>query len=196
MNGSLTISQWEAMRVPIAYRSVSLEAIRGLPHESAVLKILDTLPKSLRAGHGAGFYGKYSSGKSALAALVLRVALERLSVCGVWIKSRELVSMNIEGWLDLDGEPLWDRVLSSRLLVLDELWFSSGGARRTDTIQEEVLRFRVENRLSTFITTNIDPEELQTSAKSFYAVSTETILWVKICGYDFRADPKKRLGGS
>ncbi len=156
-----------AGRIPKAFREVSFERNpvpdlqRAYPHVlREVRRYCDTISEQLAAGRGLWFTGHFGTGKTTLAMLISKTAMERDHTVAIYSLPR-LLSMLRETFRD-DAQyslgQLVDMLCSVDLLHIDDV-----GAEQTSSwVLEQlytVVNTRYEDRRSLVLTTNLIAEQ-------------------------------------
>jgi DNA replication protein DnaC len=150
-------------RIPKKYQDVAFDRwpVTQMPAEVVreVRRYTDAIGENLESGKGIWFVGDPGTGKTTLAMLISRAAIEARRSVAIYSLPRlmNLLRQSIEqeggtlGLLDLLG--------SVDLLHIDDL-----GVSRTDWVVEQlytIVNTRYEDQRSLVLTTNLMPEELK-----------------------------------
>lgn len=161
----------------------------GLTYFDVVSDFCKNICKNVRDGKGLYLHGDYSTGKSAIASIVLKAALNsRISEC-YWVRAKELPGIQIEKTTNQDGDSYFEILRNATLLVIDEFQVRED-IKYTESLFEDVTRYRIDQKLSTIITTNVAIRELERRYPALYAVLQEAVTPVKVYGHDFRKPMK------
>ena len=182
------------INVPAKHHDADLSKCHGLDHLEPIQGYLDKLSENVRNGNSLVLFGEYSQGKSAIAAIILREAL-RLGLIGYWMPMREWAKHQIEkttfdSTYDISVEA---HCMSCPIMVLDEFILRDKIMHNEQAI-EHVLRARADANLATIVTTNLSWRRLETEYPAISAAMVGVYKWVKVAGYDFRADKENRRG--
>lgn len=170
--------------------------IKKIPDECAYKAVLaemvETLPEDERAGKGAIFYGNHGYGKTSSGAIMLKAAMARGGQC--FHRMAATVEHAYEKrWVEtnFDGIQVWDLLSRSQLLTLDDLGheLASGGYKVGDTrIIEELIRLRYDDRLTTYITTNLPIQEMVKQYQSISSILLDPSRFrvVEVDGFNWR----------
>ena len=127
-----------------------------------VRRFTDDLEANLDAGNGLWFYGDVGTGKTSLAMLVARRALEAGRSVAIYSVPRLLYELRAS--YDVDTREsflsLFKRLCSVDLLVLDDL----GAERQTEWVIEQlysIVNERWQNRASIVVTSNVPRDDQQ-----------------------------------
>lgn len=188
------------MNVPRNYWDVSMDLIPDRAEHKAKLRTWhERFLEELRAErHPFGLYlfGPVGSGKSAIAAGILRWAI-RYRAYGYFLPAADLVRVAMEDppLNDLVDEGVWSYARRVKLLVLDDLGRGGGknsyGALMWDRA-EELLRCRLSLGLTTVITSNADLDDLGQQHPGLASVVRESCYELKIAGVDYRVGISKQ----
>jgi DNA replication protein DnaC len=165
-------SRGVASVIPPRYRGVSFDRppvsdmARGLETKGAVGEVrsfIDELDERLDGGRGLWLFGDTGTGKTTLAMLVSKAALE--AGCSVAIYSLPKLLARIRRTYDseLGGDSylaFFERLTSVDLLHIDDL----GAEKRSDWVLEQLyalINERYESQRSVLITTNLPHQELE-----------------------------------
>jgi DNA replication protein DnaC len=149
-----------------------------LDYVAPVRAYLDDLENNLKYGNGLLLYGPYRSGKSCIAATVVReVAAHKCRA--FWIEADELM----RGWDKEDGR--YRRARNAHLLVVDDLGIEGSASYPLEVIGK-ALRYRLERACATIITTNMTPEKLLDHyGEKLVALMKECLTLVYVDGMDW-----------
>ncbi|WP_210491547.1 ATP-binding protein [Patulibacter sp. SYSU D01012] len=152
-------------RIPREYQDASFDHtnINGLPRAAVrqVRRYVETLDERLGAGDGLWISGSIGTGKTWLAMLVARYAIERGQAVAVYSVPRLL--SEIRRTYDGEGRTtleLLDQLTSVTLLVLDDV----GTERTNPWVLEQlysIINERWQERRAIVLTTNLDPEQMR-----------------------------------
>jgi DNA replication protein DnaC len=152
-------------RIPRRYAGLSFEQLEGdmlaaFPEQIRVVRRFATrITENLRQGNGVWIMGDVGTGKTALAMMVSRAALEAGHSVAIYSLPRllNLIRESIEQEEGVVG--FLDRLCSVDLLHVDDV----GAENRTDWALEQlysIVNTRYEDSRSIVMTTNLDPQEL------------------------------------
>jgi DNA replication protein DnaC len=152
-------------RIPKRYRAISFEHSDVIDierrHPTQVREIrsfVADIGPNLDAGHGLWLTGSFGTGKTALAMIVSKAAIDAGRTVAIYSCPRLLgvIRESIDG----DGVlPFLDRLASVDLLHIDDL----GAEHRTEWVLEQlytIINSRYEDERSTLVTSNLGPDEL------------------------------------
>lgn len=152
-------------RIPSRYRDVSFERLNGtdlvaFPEQiRLVRRYVDRIEENLREGRGVWIMGDVGTGKTALAMLVSKAALDAGRTVAIYSLPRllNLIREAIEHTEGVVG--FLDRLAEVDLLHLDDV----GAENRTDWALEQlysIVNTRYEEQRAIIVTTNLQPDEL------------------------------------
>lgn len=182
---------FRVLGIPKRYWGLELSDLdNSLPQAYKRIKTyMDNIHKNLMDGVGLYLYGQVGSGKTSVATIVLQELAYQRVVPGQFVRMPDLLN-----WY-LNEKPLFKRVLARRVLAIDDL----GNEYRTNTefvssMLEELLRYRVDNKRTTLITSNYSLDGL---ADKYSLVIPSLILGSSLVlsfeGHDFRLLKQKQL---
>jgi DNA replication protein DnaC len=153
--------------IPRRYRDVSLEIARNDGVNPVVLKVVGDfiaeIGPRLDKGQGLWLAGRVGSGKTALAMLVSKTALEAGRTVAIYSLPKLLARIRATYEKDLGGDSytqFFDRLISVDLLHVDDL----GVEKRSDWVLEQlysVVNERYETERSMVVTTNLEQPALE-----------------------------------
>jgi DNA replication protein DnaC len=150
-------------RLPKRYRDVAFDRFPVTEMEDAVVNVVrrftHDIDRNLDEGRGIWFVGDVGTGKTTLAMLVSKAALDAGRTVAIYSLPR-LLNIVREAIDSEEGKlELLDRLASVDLLHLDDV----GAENRTDWVLEQlysIINTRYEEERSLVITTNYQPDEL------------------------------------
>jgi DNA replication protein DnaC len=153
--------------IPRRYRDVSLEIARNDGVNPVVLKVvgdfLEEIGSRLDKGQGLWLAGRVGAGKTALAMLVSKTAIEAGHTVAIYSLPKLLARIRATYEKDLGGDSytqFFDRLISVDLLHIDDL----GVEKRSDWVLEQlysVVNERYETERSMVVTTNLEQQALE-----------------------------------
>ena len=153
--------------IPRRYRDVSLEIARNDGVNPVVLKVvgefLEEIGPRLDKGQGLWLAGGVGAGKTALAMLVSKTAIEAGRTVAIYSLPKLLARIRATYEKDLAGDSytqFFDRLISVDLLHVDDL----GVEKRSDWVLEQlyaVVNERYEMERSMVVTTNLEQPALE-----------------------------------
>lgn len=160
-----------------------------------VAKFLDKREQFLKRGMGLYFLGSYGTGKTMLANLVLKELVKNGYNCWATTFS-QTVEMFTAGWSDkADKDYFQQKFIHSQVLLLDDVGKELRGTRISlaETTFDAILRQRVQSGRATFITTNMDPQDLEEGyGAAILSLIREKSLELTFGGNDFRSTANTR----
>jgi DNA replication protein DnaC len=152
-------------RIPRRYAGLSFEQLEGdmlsaFPEQIRVVRRFTAqIAENLDQGNGIWIMGDVGTGKTALAMLVSKAALQASRMVAIYSLPRllNLIRESIEGEDGVVG--FLDRLCAVDLLHIDDV----GAENRTDWALEQlysIVNTRYEDGRSIVMTTNLDPHEL------------------------------------
>jgi DNA replication protein DnaC len=152
-------------RIPNLYRDISFERLTGpdfvaFPEQiRAARRFAAEIDKQLDAGQGMWIMGDIGTGKTMLAMLISKAALDAGRTVAIYSLPR-LLNLIREAIEDADGViGFLDRLAGVDLLHIDDV----GAENRTDWALEQlysIINTRYEEQRSIVLTTNLEPDEL------------------------------------
>ncbi len=151
--------------IPRKYRGVSFDRPPvtqiAAPVTAAVRRFVDRIDDNLDAGRGLWFFGSVGTGKTTLAMLVARTALEAGRSVAIYSLPRLLAEIRTTFGDDRDTSyvDLLDRLTAVDLLHIDDV----GAEKTSPWVLEQlyaIVNARYEDQRSILITTNLERDEL------------------------------------
>jgi DNA replication protein DnaC len=151
--------------IPRKYRGVSFDRppVSDLPgpQVQVVKRFVRDIDGNLDAGRGLWFYGSVGTGKTTLAMLVSRAALDAGRSVAIYSLPRLLAEIRATFEADSEGSyvDFLDRLAAVDLLHVDDV----GAERTSDWVLEQlyaIVNARYEDERSVIITTNLERDEL------------------------------------
>lgn len=154
--------------IPLAYQRLGWDDVTHVerPTRNQVLEYLEHAPAYIRAGCGLILNGLPGTGKTLLAALLIKALLGE-GFSGYFTTFSDLIAIYTQTWRD-DEERAWfdSCIRNVTFLVLDDPGKEYGGARGSGLAGaafDAVLRHRVASSLPTIVTTNYAKEQIRES---------------------------------
>jgi len=164
-------------RIGRSYWSVSTEQIPPTKKYRIILQgLIKDLPSSEAAGCGVVFLGPFGSGKTSAGCILLKAAMARggqsFFVSALELKSaydRRIYALSPE------GVQVWDMATKCQIVLIDDLGAEIGPtvAGGDVRVAEELIRARYNERLTTYITTNMKLSELMSTYKALASILSE-----------------------
>jgi DNA replication protein DnaC len=151
--------------IPRKYRGASFDrppvTDMPAPQVQLVKRFVRDLDANLDAGRGLWFYGGVGTGKTTLAMLVSRAALDAGRSVAIYSLPRLLAEIRATFETDAEGSYVGflDRLTAVDLLHVDDV----GAERTSDWVLEQlysIVNARYEDERSVIITTNLERDEL------------------------------------
>lgn len=155
-----------AYKMPKAIRQADLQTIATDPGRAEVVTaIVDILPKLLARGddyvQGLYLYGNFGVGKTYLmGALANALAANNIDVMLLHFPSFAVDLKNTIGKDNAARERLLTQAKTTTVLMIDDLGAENLSMWIRDDILGVILEYRMQNELTTFITSNFDMDEL------------------------------------
>ncbi len=183
-----------------SYWPVSVQRVPDTcSHKVKLISMISNLPRDERNGKGAVFVGNHGYGKTSVASIMLKAAMARGGQCYHRLAS-SIEHAYEKRWTETnsDGIEIWEVLTRSQLLTIDDLGteLASGGYKAGDIrIIEELIRRRYDDRLVTYITTNLPVPELikQYPSVSSILVDPSRFYSISVRGFNWRKgnDPEQ-----
>jgi DNA replication protein DnaC len=170
--------------MPKNHRKATLDLIPKFKYKKKVIGYIEDIDMQIKNGKGLFLYGPYSAGKSAIAALCIKAAVNFGHV-GYWIRAMDLTSDKIEGTMFDEFITRYERCLEVPILVIDEMILRKKAAY-SEILLEEVVRSRVDSEQVTILTTNHTLAEFRERHPALVAVLDEAVWYVEVKGWDHR----------
>jgi DNA replication protein DnaC len=151
--------------IPRKYRGVSFDRppVSDLPapQVQVVKRFVRDIDTNLDGGRGLWFYGTVGTGKTTLAMLVSRAALDARRSVAIYSLPRLLAEIRATFEADSEGSyvDFLDRLTAVDLLHIDDV----GAERTSDWVLEQlyaIVNARYEDERSVMITTNLERDQL------------------------------------
>jgi DNA replication protein DnaC len=151
--------------IPKKYRGVSFDrppvSDLPVPQVQVVKRYVRDIDGNLDGGRGLWFYGSVGTGKTTLAMLVSRAALDAGRSVAIYSLPRLLAEIRATFEADSEGSyvDFLDRLAAVDLLHVDDV----GAERTSDWVLEQlyaIVNARYEDERSVIITTNLERDEL------------------------------------
>jgi DNA replication protein DnaC len=151
--------------IPKKYRGASFDRApvtdMPAPQVQVVRRFVRQIDENLDTGRGLWFYGSVGTGKTTLAMLVSRAALDAGRSVAIYSLPRLLAEIRATFESDSEGSyvDLLDRLAAVDLLHVDDV----GAERTSDWVLEQlyaIVNARYEDERSVTITTNLERDEL------------------------------------
>jgi DNA replication protein DnaC len=161
-------------------------------YKQDLIDAVAALPSDERVGRGRIFLGKYGRGKTSASAIMLKSAMARGGQAFHY-KATALEKAFEKRWLvTSEGVPIWDMLTKSQLVTIDDFGSElvESGYKSGDTrIVEELIRDRIDDRLTTYITSNLTVGDIAKNYPSLRSILLDRarFLIIKVEGHDWRS---------
>jgi DNA replication protein DnaC len=181
--------------IPRRYRDVAFERPPVTEMDRDVVRttrdFTDSIDGQLEAGHGLWFMGPVGTGKTTLAMIVSKAALEAGRSVAIYSLPRLLNEIRDTHRAERSHIDLLDRLAAVDLLHIDDV----GAERKNEWVLEElysIVNARYEELRSIVITTNIDDHDALCEQIGARTVSrlTEMCQEMLLCGVDRRFEAR------
>ena len=187
------------MGVPKKYTSKTLKDFRD--YGNADLKevrdfcedYVENIEVNIEEGRGIFFYGSNGVGKSFLSCIILKEVYRHRYSCRR-VTFSQYISAYTESWgatkdeKDVSNQDLLDKYKGVEFLVLEEIG-KEIDSKIAKPILEDLLRYREEHGLVTFICSNITPKEIaEIYGASIMSIIKGSMIPIKIVGKDKRQE--------
>lgn len=175
------------------YFDVSLDRIPdSVGYKDKIESYIHQLPEQVNDGVGLLLYGKYGTGKTSAAVIVMKEIIGRGGT-SLMVPVRNLKDYKISDVEFDEEQTMMERMRNVTMLVLDDL----GGEHSKEYARhqlEGVLRTRYDRNLPTIITTNFSKNELAEDYQAAMEIATASAHFVKVDGKDWREDERIEVG--
>lgn len=178
------------MLIPMAFRSAELVRIPA-PQSRVIRQYIENFKMYRVKGWGLMLWGNFGSGKTASGCVILKEAVVRNQMTGLWILASDIPKFVIEKTVFDKDQSMIERIESVDLLVIDEVILHQGD-KFTDIVVESVLRKRIGCCLPTCLTTNLSPDQFKSAYPALANVMTEAV-WPVRCEGNFRNEIKSDI---
>lgn len=162
-------------------------------YKSFVVEYTSNITDHIHSGKGLYLFGDYGTGKTGIAAIICKAALNK-GILPLWIAAEKIPEYMCED-VYFDSDILMkDRLFDVPLLIIDDLRLREQVNLKSDWIErwlESVIRRRRDELKATIITSNDNPAKLA-KLKAVYAICCEAVEFVEIKGVQFRPDSPKK----
>lgn len=183
----ITKKHLERMCIPKTYWYCKLAEIPDeCPHKKLLEKYVSKIEFNVNEGHGLLLWGDYGQGKTGLTSIILKAGAS-VGIIGLWIRAANVIKYVMEKVRFDANETMLERAYNVDLLVLDELVLY-GDDRQSDTVIENLIRERINEKKTTIITTNLNPAGLREKYPALSNVLQESVFPIRVSGHNFRQD--------
>lgn len=177
------------------YWSASIAAIPDhCAHKRKIQELVQNLHIDERRGKGAIFCGEQGFGKTAASTILLKAAIARGGQ-GYFCYANKLSFVFEKPWAYLTPEGIqeWDMATRVQFFVLDDLGSelqSAGYKAGNNQAIEALIRARHNERLPTYITTNLSMKRLAETYASFQTIllDEKRFEFIPVAGHNWRLD--------
>lgn len=183
------------MRIPRRHWTAAFAEIEHEKLRDTVEDYLRQLDERLDAGDGLLLWGPNGTGKTSAAVVIAKEARRRGAPV-LFVNAEDLRQASIEGAIFHEDMTLMDRAREVEVLIVDDLGKDHRGQTGySDTLFENLIRYRSANRRTTFVTTNLKPSKLMERYKaSMMDVMREAMVPVAVEGTSLREDKRLAVG--
>lgn len=153
-------------------------------------------------GKGAIFYGKFGRGKTSAATIMLKSCMVRGGQV-FHLKATAAEHAFEKRWADQtsEGVPIWDMLTKSQVVTLDDLGaeiVQSGYKAGDNRVIEQLIRDRYDDRLLTYVTTNLEIDNLAKIYPSLRSIFLDGSRYriVSVDGHNWRYNGDDDAGSS
>lgn len=183
---------FERIHLPVKYWSSTIAKIADQPHKGPFLDYWKVAPKHISEGRGLFLYGPFGSGKTSLAALIVKRAAQYGQI-GYWVRMDDLISEMMDKAQFDATTTCTDRAREAPLLVVDEVIIREN-VRFKETHLEETIRYRVDQKLATVLTSNDSPTKICRLIPGMSSIlSDKAFLHLNVAGEDMRGEAETLL---
>ncbi len=183
--GEVPVAWMDRMRIPKRHWQANLAAIPDkCDHKKMIVKWVDDVQENVRKARGMFLLGDCSTGKSACAAIMLKAAATQ-NIMGLWVRARELPKFMIDKTRFDEDSTVIDRAGRVPVLVIDEVLVRDRTGYSEEVI-EMLVRQRIDDELSTILTTNHSKKVLTDNCAELMAALMEAAYPQVVSGHDFR----------
>lgn len=205
MLDSKIIEMYQRSGIPQVYWESHIKNIPDKAYKEQVIEWINGLKANrfnhLESSKGMYIHGPYGSGKSAIAAMLLRAGVG-VGIFGLWVNYRQIAGFKIDKNEFDEHETYYERMLSVPLLVIDEVEFKINKGFLVETL-EDLVRNRTQKRRPTVVTSNHSTKYLSEIGQSndkndmviysqisgFLGVFPEAFQPMYVYGRNFRTNP-------
>lgn len=192
----LTVVDLERARIPRRYWDVKFDCIMpaDAKHRLVVEKYIAGMPAMVSDGYGLILWGDNSTGKTSIAIVIAKEA-RRWGFSCLFIRASDFIDASLERVSFDDSVTLKDRARHVDLLVIDDL----GKEHKADSgwsvrAFDNLIRYRVQEKLATIITANIGPKKIMALYKPSMVKAMLGVLYpIEVKGHDYRAEEARKL---
>lgn len=160
-----------------------------------VLKYLHSYRKAVKDGVGLFLYGDNGVGKSLLMNLSFMDLIEKRQKVRI-VALSELIGIFTGSWYEEEKRDALDLIRNVAFLGIEEIGkefrstFQDKDSKNSDlivTVLDNILRYRVQNNLPTWFTSNLSPKLIESKySHDIFSMLKEHCVPIKVTGEDFR----------
>ncbi len=158
-----------------------------VPYKQYIVEYTENIIANVQNAKGLFIWGDFGTGKTGIAAIICKAALNK-GIVPLWIPAERVPSYMCDE-IYFDNDTLMkDRLFEVPLLVMDDLRLREQINLKSDWIErwiEGVIRRRMDARKTTIITSNNNPADLA-KLKAVHAICSEAMTFVEVRGHKFR----------
>ena len=182
---------YERTGLPKVHYKTNLSLIKdSFAYKKSVVSYLENIDNCIKKGQGLVLYGEYSSGKSGIAALCMKAAINYGHI-GFWVRCLDITADKIEKNMFDENTSVYDRCLEVPILVIDEVIIKKNVAY-SEILLEEVIRHRIDDVKTTIITSNHTLKDLEDRHPALMAALSESCFPINVKGWDYRKSEKPK----
>lgn len=185
-----------ASGIELHYQRLRWADAEGVPPDAlgVIEDYIEHCDAYVQAGLGLVLWGKVGTGKTMLAALLLKSLLEK-GVRGQMVTFHTMLDLFTAGWEQKEAKVWFEqRITHADVLVLDDIGREHGGRNAVaESTLDHVLRSRVAADRPTIMTTNRTQEELGTLySGNALSLLSESAIVQEFRGTDYRPEHQTR----
>lgn len=181
---------FDEAHLPVNHRGCLLKHIpNSTPYKQKIVDYTENIRHHLSNGQGLYLWGDYGTGKTGIACIICKAALNK-GFMPLWVTAESIPSYMIEDIYFADDTLMRERMFTVDLLVIDDFRIRDQKAAKSDWIErwlESLIRRRLDAGKATIITSNTAKFELA-KLKAIYSIANEAMEFVEIKGHDFRKE--------
>lgn len=174
--------------IPVNHWDCNLAEIPDdFPYKKRIIQYIENLREHIDRGEGLWLWGDYGTGKTGIAAILAKAALNK-GYMPCWIAAENIPAYMCEDIYFSDDLLMRDRIFQVPMLVIDDIRLREQKNLRSDWIErwlEGIIRRRRDALLVTICSSNNSPFELK-KLKAVYAISQEAMEFIEVKGKNFR----------
>lgn len=198
MEDKKILKMYDFVRLPENHYNCRVSEIPDtMAYKPTVVDWFENIVSKVDKRIGLYINGPYGTGKSAIAAIILKVAAAH-GIFGLWINMGDLHDyfLNKEMHTFDEGVTMWDRARDVPILVIDEVDIQQKSKNPKkywgETALENLIRHRTRHSGLTILTSNHSPAYVKTNLPGLATILTEATTLLQVNGFDQRAEEIKR----